>query len=80
MIRYPSHDVKLVSKFDYFLYRALTDITGEEIQISNLSDNKDMISFLAQKIARDTGLDSSDIAKWISSSLKRYWIEVEFSG
>ncbi len=66
-----------VSKFDQFLRRALSDITGEEIPRSNLSENKDLISCISSKLAKDTGLDSCDIAKWISCSLKQYWLEVE---
>jgi len=44
--------------------------------MDNISDNRDLISCLSSKLARDTGLDSCDIAKWISSSLKQYWKEV----
>lgn len=80
MIRYPLPETGSVTRFDHFLHKALTDITGEEIPLDNISDNKDMISFLSQKIALDTGLDSCDIAQWLSTSLKQYWVEVELPG
>jgi hypothetical protein len=76
MIRYPSPDIKYVSRFDEFLRQALSDITGEDILINSVSGNKDLIPCLSHKIARDTGLDSCDIAAWISRSLKQYWAEV----
>jgi hypothetical protein len=43
----------------------------------NISDNRGLISCISSKLARDTGLDSCDIAQWISSSLKQYWAETE---
>lgn len=75
MVRYPSQDIKYVSRFDQFLRKALSDITGEEILINSVSGNKDLIPCLSYKLARDTGLDSCDIAAWISRSLKQYWAE-----
>lgn len=77
MTRYPTQNVKSVSRFDKFLRQALSDITGEEILIGSVSQNKDLIPCISHKLARDTGLDSCDIAQWISSSLKQYWAEVE---
>ena len=80
MVRYPSPDIKYVSRFDQFLRQALSDITGEEILINSVSGNKDLIPCLCHKIAKDTGLDSCDIAAWISSSLKQYWAETDQAG
>ena len=80
MVRYPAPvDVKSVSRFDQFLRQALSDITGEKILIGSISGNKDLIPCICYKLARDTGLDSCDIAQWISSSLKQYWAEVELA-
>ena len=76
MVRSPLPQVKVISRFDQFLCQGLSHITGEEISMDNISDNRDLISCLSSKLARDTGLDSCDIAKWISSSLKQYWKEV----
>ncbi len=76
MIRSPLPDVKVISRFDKFLCQGLTHITGEEISMDNISDNRDLISCISSKLARDTGLDSCDIAQWISASLKQYWAEV----
>jgi hypothetical protein len=75
MVRSPSQDIRYVSRFDQFLRKALSDITGEEILINSVSGNKDLIPCLSHKLARDTGLDSCDIAAWISRSLKQYWAE-----
>jgi hypothetical protein len=47
--------------------------------MDNISENRDLISCISYKLAKDTGLDSCDIAKWISSSLKQYWTEVELT-
>jgi hypothetical protein len=81
MIRHPvPANVKSVSRFDQFLRQALSDITGEEILISSITANKDLFPGICQKLARDTGLDSCDIAKWISSSLKQYWADTELAG
>jgi hypothetical protein len=44
--------------------------------MDNISKNRDLISCISYKLARDTGLDSYDIAQWISGSLKEYWAEV----
>jgi hypothetical protein len=76
MVRSPLPQVKVISRFDQFLCQGLSHITGEEISMDNISDNRDLISCLSSKLAKDTGLDSCDIAKWISSSLKQYWTEV----
>jgi hypothetical protein len=75
MVRYQFLDVKSVSKFDLFLRQALSDITGEEILVHSVSRNKDLIPYISYKLARETGLDSCDIAAWISRSLKEYWTE-----
>jgi hypothetical protein len=75
MVRYLTPDIRYVSRFDQFLRQALADITGEEILINSVSGNKDLIPCLSHKLARDTGLDSCDIAAWISRSLKQYWTE-----
>jgi hypothetical protein len=77
MVRYASPDIIYISRFDHFLRRALSDITGEEILISSVSGNKDLIPCLCHKLAKDTGLDSCDIATWISCSLKQYWAETD---
>lgn len=71
--------VKAISRFDQFLCQGLSHITGEEVSMGNISDNRDLISCLSSKLARDTGLDSCDIAQWISSSLKQYAAEVELA-
>lgn len=81
MIRYPvPANVRSVSRFDQFLRQALSDITGEEILISSITTNKDLFPCICQKLARDTGLDSCDIAQWISRSLKQYWADTELAG
>jgi len=76
MVRYLSSEVTPVSKFDAFLRQALSDITGEEILMHSVSRNKDLIPYISHKLARDTGLDSCDIAAWILRSLKQYWTEM----
>ena len=72
MVRKQLPDLQPVSRFDQFLSHALTEITGEEISIRAVSENRDLISCISQKLARETGLDSCDIAQWISRSLKQY--------
>ena len=79
MVRSPLPNLKSVSRFDQFLRRALTEITGEEISVHTVSENRDLISCISQKLARETGLDSCDIAQWISVSLKQYWAETELN-
>ena len=76
MVRSPLPEVKVVSRFDQFLCQGLSHITGEEVLIDNVSNNHDLIACISSKLARDTGLDSCDIAQWISTSLKQYWAEV----
>ena len=76
MVRYVSFEVTSVSKFDEFLRKALSDITGEEILMHSVSRNKDLIPYISHKLAKETGLDSCDIAAWISRSLKQYWTEM----
>ena len=75
MVRYQSFEVTPVSKFDAFLRQALSDITGEQILVHSVSRNKDLIPYISHKLARDTGLDSCDIAAWILRSLKQYWTD-----
>lgn len=77
MVRSPLPTVKSVSRFDQFLCHGLSHITGEEISIDTISDNRDLISCISNKLAGETGLDSCDIANWISRSLKEYWVETE---
>ena len=77
MVRNPLPNLESVSRFDQFLRRALSEITGEEISVRTVSENRDLISCISQKLARETGLDSCDIAQWISVSLKQYWAETE---
>ena len=77
MVRSPLPRVKAISRFDQFLCQGLSHITGEEVSMDNISKNRDLISCISYKLARDTGLDSCDIAQWISGSLKEYWAEVE---
>lgn len=72
MVRKVVPNLQPVSRFDRFLSRALTDITGEEISVSTISENRDLISCISQNLGRETGLDSCDIARWISKSLKEY--------
>ena len=76
MVRSPLPEVKVVSRFDQFLCQGLSHITGEEVLMDSVSNNHDLISCISNKLARDTGLDSCDIAQWISTSLKQYWAEV----
>ncbi len=45
--------------------------------MDNISNNRDLISCMSYKLARETGLDSCDIAQWISGSLKEYWVQAE---
>ena len=77
MVRSPLPRVKSVSRFDQFLCQGLSHITGEEVSRIRISSNRDLISCISYKLARETGIDSCDIAQWISRSLKEYWIEVE---
>jgi hypothetical protein len=76
MARYPLPQVKAVYRFDQFLCQGLSYITAEEVSMDNISKTHDLISCISYKLARDTGLDSCDIAQWISGSLKEYWAEV----
>ena len=77
MVHSPLPNLESVSRFDQFLRQALSEITGEEISVHTISENRDLISCISQKLARETGLDSCDIAQWISVSLKQYWAETE---
>jgi hypothetical protein len=77
MVHFPLPQVKSVSSFDQFLCQGLSHITGEKVSMDNISNNRDLISCISYKVARGTGLDSSDIAQWISGSLKQYWAEVK---
>jgi hypothetical protein len=77
MVQYPAPDIKPVSRFDQFICQGLSHITGEKVSMDNISNNHDLISCISYKVARETGLDSSDIAQWISRSLKEYWAKVE---
>jgi hypothetical protein len=79
MERSPLPRVKAITRFDQFLCQGLSHITGEEVSMDNISKNRDLISCISYKLARDTGLDSYDIAQWISSSLKQYAAEVELA-
>lgn len=72
MVRNVVPDLQPVSRFDRFLSRALTDITGEEISPGAVSGNRNLVSCISQKLGQETGLDSCDIARWISRSLKEY--------
>ena len=76
MVQYPAPNAKSVSRFDQFLCQGLSHITAEEVSMDNISKTHDLISCISYKLARDTGLDSCDIAQWISGSLKEYWAEV----
>jgi hypothetical protein len=80
MVRSPVAQVKSVSQFDQFLCQGLSHITSEEVPRDNISNNHDLISCISNKLARETGLDSCDIAQWISRSLKEYWANVESAG
>ncbi len=72
MVRKVVPNLQPVSRFDRFLSRALTDITGKEIPVSAVSENRNLVSCISQNLERETGLDSCDIARWISKSLKEY--------
>lgn len=80
MKRFPLTDIRYISLFDQFLRQALSDITGEKILIDSVIGNNDLVSCLSYKLAMDTGLDSCDIADWISRSLKQYWAEDGLAG
>jgi hypothetical protein len=77
MVRSPLPKVKSVSQFDQFLCQGLSHITGEKVSADIISGNHDLISCISFNLARETGLDSCDIAQWISRSLKQYWAETE---
>ena len=77
MVQYPGPNIKSVSRFDQFLCQGLFHITGKEISADSISGNHDLIPCISNQLARETGIDSCDIAQWISGSLKEYWIEVE---
>jgi hypothetical protein len=79
MVRSPLPQAKSVSRFDQFLHEGLSHITGEEVSLDTISNNRDLISCISHKLARETGLDSCDIAQWISGSLKEHWAEVELA-
>ena len=76
MVRSPLPRVKSVSRFDQFLCQGLFHITGKEISADSISGNHDLIPCISNQLARETGIDSCDIAQWISRSLKEYWIEI----
>ncbi len=75
----PPPNLLPITRFDQFLRHALSEITGEEISVYSVAENRDLISCISRKLAHDTGLDSCDIAQWISRSLKQYWVETELS-
>jgi hypothetical protein len=77
MAHYTAPNVKSVSRFDQFLCQGLSHITGEKVSADSISGNHDLISCISFNLARETGLDSCDIAQWISRSLKQYWAETE---
>jgi len=76
MVHSPAPNIKSVSRFDQFLSQGLSHITGEKVSADSISANHDLIPCISNKLARETGLDSCDIAQWISRSLKQYWAEV----
>ena len=80
MVQYPGPNIKSVSRFDQFLCRGLFHITGIEISADSISGNHDLIPCISNQLARETGIDSCDIAQWISRSLKEYWAEVGSAG
>jgi hypothetical protein len=71
----PVQHVKPISKLDTVIKSAVFEITGENIDVAEISGNPDFLSCLSAKIARETGLDSCDIAQWISKSVKEYALE-----
>ena len=70
----PITDEKVPSALKNFMGRALQDITGEEISGMDNGPSSDLLSCLSQKIARETDLDSSDVAQWIRTAVKEYWV------
>lgn len=72
MQRTPLPNVKPVSRLDLFMTEAIFEITGEKIDPAEIPANPDFLSCLSAKIAADTGLDSADIARWVSASIKEY--------
>jgi hypothetical protein len=77
MVHCPAPNIKSVSRFDQFLCQGLSHITGEKVSADSIAGNHDLIPCISNKLARETGLDSCDIAQWISRSLKQYWAETE---
>ena len=77
MVQFPEPNIKSVSRLINSSARGYLTLQAEEVSIDNISKNQDLISCISYKLARDTGLDSCDIAHWISKSLKEYWADVE---
>jgi len=74
MVYIPIVDEKTPSPLRNFMEHALLDITGEKISCVDIGPSSNLLSCLSQKIARDMGLDSCDVAQWIKISLKEYWV------
>jgi hypothetical protein len=74
MVYTPVVDEKIPTPLRNFMGRALLDITGEEISKADIGPSSNLLSFISQKIARETGLDSCDVAQWVKISLKEYWV------
>jgi hypothetical protein len=74
MVYTPIADEKIPSPLRSFMGHAIHDITGEDISCADIGPTSNLLSCLSQKIARETGLDSCDVAQWIRHSLKEYWV------
>lgn len=62
------------TKFQITLERALNHITGYPVKIENIDNGEAMVSYIANQLQKETGIDSADLAEWIKKSLKEYSI------
>lgn len=79
MVYTPIANEKIISPLKNFLRRAILDITGEEISCMDLGPSSYMLSCISHKIASETHLDSCDVAQWISTAIKEYWVTTEMN-
>jgi hypothetical protein len=66
---------KPISRLDIFMKNAVFEITGEDIDVREITGNPNFLSCVSAKIASETGLDSCDVAQWIVRSVKEYAVE-----
>jgi len=74
MVYTPVVDKQIPSPLRNFMEPAILHITGEDISCAGTGQPSNLLSCLSQKIARETGLDSCDVAQWVRLSLKDYWV------